>query len=70
MRCWSYSSKGNELRLREGGKVGPTWRTTEDVDDTSALETPKTTMTLLTKDFHQMRVDGVLAVEQMVMQLM
>jgi hypothetical protein len=56
--------------LRVGGKIRPTWRTTEDVDDTSVLETPKTTMTLLLKDFHQMRVDRVLAIEQMVKQLM
>jgi hypothetical protein len=46
------------------------WRAIEEIDDTSVLETSKTTITLLMKDFHQMRVDGVLAVEKMVKQLM
>jgi hypothetical protein len=62
--------KGNELRMREGGKVKFTWQTTEEVDDTLVLETPKQKMTLLMRDFHQTRVDAVLAVEQMVKKLM
>ena len=62
--------KGNELRLREGGKVTATWQTTEEVDDTLVLETPKKSMTLMIKDFHQMRVDVVLAVEEIVKHLM
>jgi hypothetical protein len=62
--------KGNELRMREGGKVKFTWQTTEEVDDTLVLETPKKKMILLMKDFHQARVDAVLAVEQMVEKLM
>jgi hypothetical protein len=63
--------KGNELRMREGGKVKFTWRATEEVvDDTLLLETPKKKMTLWMKDFHKMRVDMVLAVEHMVKHLM
>lgn len=62
--------KGNELRLREGGKVTATWQTTEEVDDTLVLETPKKSMTLMMKDFYQMRVDVVLAAEEMVKHLM
>jgi hypothetical protein len=62
--------KGNELRLREGGKVTATWRTTEEADDTLVLETPKKTMTLVMRDFHRMRVDIVLAAEEMVEHLM
>ncbi|KAH8591926.1 hypothetical protein B0O99DRAFT_631472 [Bisporella sp. PMI_857] len=62
--------KGNELRLREGGKVTAMWRTTEETDDTLVLETPKKSMTLVMRDFHQMRVDVVLAAEELVEQLM
>jgi hypothetical protein len=62
--------KGNELRLREGGKVTATWRTTDLADDTLVLDTPKKSMTLVMGDFHQMRVDIVLAAEEMVEHLM
>jgi hypothetical protein len=62
--------RGNELRKREGGKVKFIWQTTNEVDDTLVLETPKKNMTLLMQDFHQTRVDAVLAVEQMVKRLM
>jgi hypothetical protein len=61
--------KGNELRMREGGKVKFAWQTTEVVDDTLVLETPRKMM-LLMKDFHQTRVDAVLGVEEMVKRLM
>ena len=62
--------KGNKLRIREGGKVRVMWQLTEEVDDTLVIETPKKTITLRIKDFHQIRVDVVLATEQMVKQLM
>ena len=58
--------KGNELRLQEGGKVTAIWRTTEEADDTLVLDTPKKSVTLVMKDFHQMRVDVVLAREEIV----
>jgi hypothetical protein len=61
--------KGNELRMREGGKVKFTWQTTEVVDDSLVLETPKKMM-LLMRDFHQTRVDAVLGVEELVKRLM
>ncbi|KAH6669778.1 hypothetical protein B0J14DRAFT_671379 [Halenospora varia] len=62
--------KGNELHMREGGKNKVMCQTTEEVDNTLVLETLKKKMTLMIKDFHQMRVDVVLATEHMVKQLM
>ncbi|PVH69336.1 hypothetical protein DL98DRAFT_439241 [Cadophora sp. DSE1049] len=61
--------KGNELRLREGEKVTATWRTTEEADNTLVLETPKKSITLVIKDFYQIRVNVVLAVKEIVEQL-
>lgn len=47
--------KGNNSRLREGGRVMATWRTTEEADEALFLETPKNSMTLVMGDLHQMR---------------
>ena len=62
--------RGNELRMREGGKIKVTWQSTKEVDDTLVLDTPKERLTLTMEDFHQTRVDAVLRVEEMVRRLM
>ncbi|KAH8591886.1 hypothetical protein B0O99DRAFT_690186 [Bisporella sp. PMI_857] len=56
--------KGNVLRLQEGGKVTGAWRTTEEVDDTLVLKTPKKSTTLVMRDSYQIRIDSVVPVDE------